>query len=229
MPINLNKEKLHHAYLLTGNSADITESLKKFFRKELDFRTEGNPDFYYGEYDVLGVDDARNLNALHDKRPVVSDRKIFVVSANFMTEQAQNAMLKMFEEPKGDTNFFLVMPSAGIIDTLKSRMIIMEGSKDGGAFIDAGKFLAMKQGERMAEIKNFVEEISEEEKSKADVLKFINSLEAEFKKTAVLPQDLKKLKFLEDMEILRSYASDRSSSAKMILEEISLILPVLNN
>lgn len=219
-------ENLHHAYCLIGDNVKITENLKKTFKKELDFTIEGNPDFWYGEYETLGIDDTRNLNKLHGMRPVASDKKIFVVCANFITEQAQNAMLKMFEEPRGDTHFFLIMPKLGLIGTLKSRMMIIENKSDVNSIIDVERFLKMKSGERMIEIKRLMEEISEEEKSKIEVVKFINSLEAELKNKINFSKDKNKAGIFEEIEMVREYAGEQSPSLKMLLEHLALVIPV---
>ncbi|MEI8124096.1 MAG: hypothetical protein WCG60_02940, partial [bacterium] len=103
---------LHHAYCIIGDSEKIILDLQKILKKEFDFPISENPDFWYGKYDILDIEDSRKLKELHLNKPTVHNKKVFVVSTNFITEKAQNAMLKLFEEPSGQTHFFLIMPSA---------------------------------------------------------------------------------------------------------------------
>jgi len=48
---------------------------------------------------------------------------LFVIAASFITHEAQNALLKLFEEPPVDTAFVLVVPPAfQLLPTLQSRI-----------------------------------------------------------------------------------------------------------
>jgi DNA polymerase III delta prime subunit len=135
-------------------------------------------------------------------------------------------MLKFFEEPSGDTHFFLIMPSAqNIIPTLKSRMIILEHEEINNSLTNGKRFLKSSISERMEMIKELMGSISDEEKSKIEVVKLINSIELELKnKTDFLKSDKKYLKVFEEIEKIRQYASDASPSLKMLLEYLALIV-----
>ncbi len=219
---SINTKNLHHAYCIMGDAGEIELELGKLLAKELDFKMRGNPDFLRSTFDVFGIDDARAIGELHSKKPAISDRKIFVVSANFITEQAQNAMLKMFEEPRGDTHFFLIIPSAnGIIPTLRSRMMFVEHEGKKLENKNAKKFLESSVGERFKEIKNLMDSIKDEEQSKIEVLKFINVIEKELWKSKAKVSS----KIFEEIEKARSYAGDQSPSLKMILEHLALVIP----
>jgi DNA polymerase III delta prime subunit len=227
---------LHHAYCILGNTEDVINELEKLFLKEFKFSTTNNPDFWYGKFDVMDIEDGRSIKTLHQNRPTAGDKKIFVVSANFITEKAQNAMLKLFEEPRGDTHFFLVIPSLNnIIPTFRSRLFIVDtnlptgqAGESGSSLINPKEFLKMSVGERMEAVKKICGSISDEEKSKIEIIKFINSLETELKNNIdFLKIKKEESKIFEDIETIRQYASEQSPSLKMLLEHVSLILPVL--
>lgn len=218
-------QNLHHAYCIIGDSEPILSDLEKFLKKELGFSMEGNPDFWRAEYDNMDIEDARNLKNLHQNKPVASDRKIFIITANFINEKAQNTLLKIFEEPLGDTYFFLIMPSAGgLIDTLKSRMMIVKHQAFEDTLINAKKFLKMPIGERMEEVKKLAESVSDKEESKIEIIKFINALETEFSNFS--KKNVDRLKNIEILEKIRGYASMQSPSLKMLLEYLALTLPM---
>ena len=233
MTLNLyiGNNVLHHAYCILGSKEDTINELEKFFLKELKFSVQNNPDFWYGEYDVMDVDDGREIKAIHQSKPTAGDKKIFIVSANFITEKAQNAMLKIFEEPRGDTHFFLVIPGVnGIISTLRSRMMIIDNLGKGSSLIDAKDFLKSSIGKRMEAVKTLCESISDEEESKIEVTRFVNALETELKKHInFLKTSEDEIKFFEEIEKVRVYASEQSPSLKMLLEHISILLPVLKD
>jgi DNA polymerase III delta prime subunit len=220
-----------------GNSADVINELEKFLLKELNFQITNNPDFWYGAFDVMDIEDSRSIKNLHQNRPVKGDKKIFVVSANFITEKAQNAMLKLFEEPRGDTHFFLVLPSlSNIIPTFSSRLFIIDtnlpaqAGESGSSIVNTEEFIKMPIGKRMEVIKKVCESITDEEESKIEIIKFINSLEIELKKNVnFLKAAKEELGIFEEIENVRQYAGEQSPSLKMLLEHLSLILPVLKD
>ena len=229
MPLNLTikNNNLHHAYCILDNTVDTTNELEKFLLKELSFSVNNNPDFWYGEFDVMDIEDSRSIKSLHQNKPTAGDKKIFVVSANFITEKAQNAMLKLFEEPRGDTHFFLMIPSLNnIIPTFKSRLFIVDSNKSGDSIINSKLFLKMNIGDRMESVKKIYNSISDEEESKIEIIKFINSLESEIKKkTNFLKVTKNELGMFEELEQIRQYAGEQSPSLKMLLEHLALMLP----
>ncbi len=220
--MNLGKN-LHHAYCIVGETSTSKKEVENFLLEQLQFPITGNPDFYFAEFDVMKAEDVESIIFAHQNMPSQEDKKIFIIGANFITEQTQNKFLKIFEEPKGGTHFFLLVPSAnGIIPTLKSRMLIISSRQDSKSFIDVKKFLDGSVGERMGDIKDLMEEIKDEEKSKIEVITFINALEVEMKKNL----DLKKNRELfEIIEKVRHFAGEQSPSLKMLLEYLALVIP----
>lgn len=229
LKLSVKNNNLHHAYCILGNSQDVINELEKLFLKELKFSTINNPDFWYGEFDVMDIEDGRNIKNLHQNKPTTGDKKIFVVSANFITEKAQNAMLKLFEEPRGDTHFFLVIPSLNnIIPTFRSRLFIIDTNETGSSIINPKEFLKMSIGKRMETVKKICGSISDEEESKIEIIKFINSLETELKKKInFLKTTQEELNLFDEIEKVRQYAGEQSPSLKMLLEHTSLLIPVL--
>ena len=47
---------LHHAYVLEGERKSVFARLKDFLQKHLKISHRGNPDFWYGEYEILGIE-----------------------------------------------------------------------------------------------------------------------------------------------------------------------------
>jgi|SRR3989339_1079594 len=230
--------KLHHAYGLWGEREEIKKELHDFLIEDLKFPVVGNPDFWQGEFNVFKVDDSRVLNESHLNKPVKYERKFFVILANFMTKDAQNSLLKIFEEPKADTIFFLIMPSVtDLIPTLKSRLII--GSQGQNTNIPehnrpihplylAEEFLSAKIGKRLTMIAKIVKDIKDEKLNKSDAISFIKKMEKIIKNSLKAKNAHNarngSLLAVEDLERAISYANDESPSIKIILEHLALVL-----
>jgi len=230
-------EKLHHAYCLEGKREFILNELLKFLENVFKFRTKGNPDFYYGDFDTLGIDEGRAINEMQSRKAVSAPRRIFVIAANFITMETQNSLLKMFEEPAGGAVFFLIISSASILlPTLRSRMMIVnlsKGAEIGGTrksaisenVFDAKKFIESVAGERLAMVKKITDKIADEEISRSVAIEFLNGVEMEILNKSGSSEAKKKNLFIfEEIDKCRNYAGDRSPSIKTLLEHIAVIL-----
>ena len=121
---NINKENLHHAYLLEGEGSVIVPELLKFMEKELKLVIRGNPDIWLGKFQTMSIDDARMIKETQSTKPISGDRRIFIIELNAVTHEAQNALLKVFEEPAQGTHFFIISPSSDIfLPTLRSLLL----------------------------------------------------------------------------------------------------------
>ena len=222
--------KIHHAYGIFGDREKVRNELTVFLERDLKFPITGNSDFWQGDFNVFKIADSRSLNEAHLNRPVKYDKKVFVIFANFITKDAQNSLLKIFEEPRADTIFFLVLPEAtDLLATFKSRLIIgkvTEGKED--LFLQAEEFLKAKVGKRLEIINKITKDIKDEKKTKSDAILFIKNLEKLIRNNRKLNKTKggKDESFLavEDIEKAISYAGDESPSIKVILEHLALVL-----
>ena len=216
---------LHHAYCLEGQGC--LPGLLSFLEKDLSVATHGNPDFWQGDFEVFGIDEGRMVKELQQRMSAIADaKKIFIISAQSITHEAQNSLLKVFEEPSADTHFFLLLPSAELLlPTLRSRLMIVRMPKSADAAdragassgVDAKTFLKAKPAERMAMVEPLIEE-----KDKSQALAFVDSLIKELSRNSqVLQANAAKL---EDLLASRDYLTDRASSVKIILGHIALTL-----
>jgi DNA polymerase III delta prime subunit len=216
--LNLQKDNLHHAYFITGARELAREAVLAFVKDTLDIRTTANPDFSYEEYETLGVDDARAIKDRQEKRGFSEGKRVFVIAFNFITGEAQNALLKMFEEPSENALFFVIAPSAAILlPTLKSRLIVIAGEK-GDIKNDAKSFLKASVDERLKYAEKFKD--AENETKKSELLSLVSDIEKE------LTQDVAKNKAVfQEIYTVKRFLLARSPSVKMIAEYLALRLP----
>lgn len=218
-----NSGILHHAYFIEGEKDIILPELLSFIEKKVKVPIKACADFYHQEYESFGIDDSRELRRLSSRKAIVGNKKIFVLTFNTITHEAQNALLKLFEEPTPNTHFFIVTLNADkILSTLKSRMFVVHRN-----YVAEKKnklsenFFNLSPKERLDFIKDMVEN-----KDKNKAMELLNGLEASiYKKSQKKGLDSENIKILKEIGIVRNYMGDRSPSIKMLLEHIALILP----
>ena len=219
------KSLTHHAYLLIG-SGILHSDLLAILSKKHNIQVQGNTDFFDRSYENMTIDDARELKTAHSMRPVGPlGKKIFIIRANNIGHEAQNALLKLFEEPAEYAHFFLIVPSAHILlPTVKSRIRILESdiqdsTSSNENIEEAKKFVKLSPAKRLEVIKKLVEDISKEKKTKQDAITFLNAIQ----EVVYKEQGVNKGKFaLESIEQARMYMNDRAPSVKMLLEYVAL-------
>lgn len=216
---------LHHAYCLAGEREPLLRELFAFLQEVFRYETRANPDFLLNRFDSFTIEESRRIKDWEAKK-AFGERKIIVVAFNSATPEAQNALLKVFEEPSSDTHIFLIVPSADILlPTLLSRVFLVEASVGNGddTLRRAGEFLKATGAERLDIVKKMADAISEGDMDKQAALDFVGSLERlcvhERKKKQIAPE------VFDDLALSRTYLRDRSASVKMLLEHLSLVLP----
>ncbi|MBX4181480.1 hypothetical protein KW807_01280 [Candidatus Parcubacteria bacterium] len=192
---------LHHAYLLVGGSKEAEEFLHSFWN-ERGVKLVGSPDFFSYSLPLFGIDDARKLNE-QAVRKAFTGQKVFFISPEKILFEAQNALLKTFEDPIEDTHFFLVTRDEELIlPTLRSRMMTLRVSGKDESH-DAEKFLNLSIKDRMAFIKKFVDK-------EENLSIFLDKLLLVSKSKPVYN--------------MRRFSDDRAASPRLILEHLALNL-----
>ncbi|MBQ1205812.1 MAG: hypothetical protein IIX67_01275 [Clostridia bacterium] len=97
--------------------------------------SDNHPDIYViGREKTANIDDVRRLIARASLKPNESEKQIFIVcNANKLREEAQNALLKLFEEPPATVAIFLLTESrSSLLPTVLSRgqRIHLDGLRD---------------------------------------------------------------------------------------------------
>ncbi len=245
----LNKENLHHAYLIEGNKKDILPLLFSFL-EEMNVGTIANPDFYNISVDTFKMEDAENFKSSANQKSFSNDlntKRIFIVSANNFLHNAQNTLLKIFEEPKINTHFFLITPDKEVfLPTILSRTYFISlKSETGDEIKEADKFIKMNLSARLEYIKELVKGKDDEEaplpnpplgegegvntdSPRAKALKFLSALEVAISNTKEPHPDhllIKEMeKVIDQIFKVREYLRQPGSSTKMLMESVAILL-----
>src|SRR3989338_1348819 len=146
----IKKENLHHAYLLEGEREDVEDLV--FFLQEEGIVGKNDPDLSVSSYDSFLVEDSWNLRRAQSENPSVGEKKVFIISAEIFTGDAQNALLKILEEPSVSSIFFIIARHPDrLFTTVLSRMVYLKkpDGSDHKNLAEGEKFLLMSVADRM--------------------------------------------------------------------------------
>lgn len=220
----LARPNIHHAYIIESIEEQALELLARLIESKRKIKRLANPDFVVLSHDTFGIDESHALIALQSKTSESGTRYI-LVSAGKITPEAQNALLKVFEEPNLGTHFFIILPTLNnILPTLRSRVHTHSFGK--GHTVDATKFMSLTIPERISWLEDVLvhpEDDRERTQKQAIVLDILAGLE-------FLVQNLetnKKVMAVEALIEARRYINDPAVSYKLILTNLALNLPVV--
>lgn len=220
---------MHHAFVIEAEAEEGVGIASAWAEKELEMKIENNPDVVVLRYGLLTVDDARRVTELAAGGAFVGEHKIVIIAASRAYHEAQNALLKVFEEPPTGTYLFLIMPSlGGLLPTLRSRVQVLDvGRGIAKAAIPeiAGEFLKASKEKRSALIKKLTSGKDDEDRREHRDLAIAIVSGIEAAAYANLKHDGPIAALLSDIAVLRSHLYDRSAPVKMILEHLSLVTP----
>jgi len=230
----------HHAFVIEAEAEEGIEVAQAWAERELGMKVHpstslgagGNPDVVVMKYGLLSVDDARRVSLLAAGKAFAGEHKVVITAASRAYHEAQNALLKLFEEPPAGTYLFLIMPTlGGLLPTLRSRVQVLKGTvpqlRSGRQEIAnaAEQFLAATKEKRSALIKKLTSGKDEEERreNREEALAIVNGIEA----VAYLSGrgTSRHREMLEEIQVLRGHLYDRSAPVRMILEHLSLVIP----
>ena len=201
---------LHHAYLVVGDSERAEEDLHQVFKAQ-GLVLRGSPDFFVFKDETFGIDEARKRSEKAIRR-AFGERKVFLIAPEKITLEAQNALLKTFEEPIADTHFFLVVRDQHVIvPTLLSRLQVVRLDESSSDLKEGEKFLKLGVKERL----NFVKKFVDDEKN---LSKFLDEL------LIILRDNKENLEQIKKVYEARLVSDDRGTSARLILEHLALVL-----
>lgn len=196
----------HHAYYIEGPTNQYDE-----------YRARIKPHLAE-RYERLGVDEVRRLIERSALKHAAN--QVVLLVAPFVTTEAQQALLKLFEEPQPGTTFVLVVPHGVLLPTLRSRMLPYPGWESlVEPAADAKKFLRSSGKERSDLIAAL---LKDDEGAKERSRSLVDALEQELYKKK---SDPAARAALADLAMVRDYLRDRAPSLKMLLEHLAIALP----
>ncbi len=209
-------EFVGNVHVVAGGEADIPQLLELL--REQGMAAAGDPDLYTRAYRTFGIDEARELSERAAMRALGPGSRIFIIAADALTHEAQNALLKTIEEPAGNALFVFIVPSPmQLLPTLRSRaqMLFLPKSRTVLDVVDAQAFLKAMPAKRLDMLKPLLEKGDDEKRDLGAIMVFLASVEhALAHRPASLPA----------LYRARKYIGDRGALVKPLLEQVALLI-----
>jgi DNA polymerase III delta prime subunit len=205
---------MHHAVLIEDQVRSVEDLCKQYIQGE-------SIELSVFPSTTIGIDEARRLSVEATRTPLVAPCRGIVVEVTSLTSEAQNALLKLLEEPPATTRFlFIVRAGVSLLPTLRSRLHRVEVVSMHDVVASApSAFAAGTIAQRLALIQERLDKKDDD---------WLHSLRREvehYLKTEVLSgvaaQDIAAMHFV------LSRLGTRGASNKMLLEELAFTMPRL--
>jgi len=191
----------HHALLLFASDINIADVADIAAQDEVKD----------SEFEKFGVKEAQQLVKDAYLRPADTNKQLFVVRAQFVTLEAQNALLKVFEEPPQSAKFLLILPKDFIvIPTLLSRCEILTTDSSTAENTHFEAFLLASFAQRLALI-----DVAQKKKD--------THWQREIKK-GLIGYLQTHTEHLKELEYAARLLLTRGASNKLLLEHAALIM-----
>jgi hypothetical protein len=197
---------MHHAHLLIGTLPWALTQIPESDRAE-------GPDVLFFRYERMGIGDVRSLIYQAGLRPVARESRAFIIAADTILPEAQNALLKLLEEPNAHTVFYIVTAREDmLLPTLLSRLNRRASEAQS---VDTHAFLAFKKAPYAERLQMITEKLGAEDV--AWVTALIQGIAAHAHTT-------RQAKLIEEVLYVESCILAPGSSKKMLLEHLALTL-----
>jgi len=201
----------HHALLCVGSHEEC------FARIPLPERSGADAEVIAVEQ--FEIVHARSLRERAWTRPVAGARRRFIISCHRMTRAAQNALLKLFEDPPETAQFYLIVPrEEALLPTLHSRLQLFCRADARAPMPDAQTqaFFADSVRERLALVARLVK-AKDAEAMRALIrgIEYASSARTKEETDAT---------YLADALLCSRYSEMSGASRKMLLEHLALTL-----
>ena len=214
--------ELFHAYVVGGARATARAHIESLLA-ENGIEQSNNADYLTRELVSFAIENARELRAWQELTSMNGGRKVHIIYADFMTREAENALLKTLEEPIPNTHIFFAIPKPDVLlPTLLSRVRVVMPAQSDDLKKEANEFLRSTQQQRLSHVAKLVVN-SDDEEAAADVRERTHALLDALEQT--LADDLTKNKSkLEQILKFKKYLYIPGASSRMILETLALTL-----
>ncbi len=166
-------------------------------------------------HEKVGVDEVKAITKQAHLRPSTGNDYVFVIGTLFVTHEAQNALLKLFEEPPQGLSFQLVLPeSVGLLPTLMSRVgsVVHHATHNDDTAWNV--FLAATPTERLQQIDTWQK--TKDPQWLQTILRGVHN----YKSTDLPPTALPAVRLAGEK------LATRGAGNKMLLEHIALAIPL---
>ena len=203
---NLSMDACHHAQLLIGTREWALSRIAPEYSRE-------GLDVVHHTYTRMSIANARALIRESVLRPVESAKRVFVITTDSILSDAQNALLKLFEEPNAETVFYLIIPREDILlPTLRSRLNVYDIQHEQIPTHVCEAFITLPLALRLSEVAL---------RLKNEDAEWVENM---VRDVAQYAQKTKNPRVIELALFITAYVHTTGASRKMLLEHLALSL-----
>ncbi|MEK7099789.1 MAG: hypothetical protein AAB883_01455 [Patescibacteria group bacterium] len=219
------------SFMVTGDRAAGISAARAYGTQVLGLPEESHPDVLVLEYHLFPVEHAREVMEVVSMAPVAGSDKLVIIATERIFHEAQNALLKLFEEPPPYATLVLLVPQEGqLLPTLRSRLqsLPRHGAPEART---PHPFVLASTGERekmVAKLLDRAKSAKDDEKqsARADALRIIEGLTiAHYEKEKEGTGSEENRMLLSELSRFTSILHERSAPLKLIFEHLLLVLP----
>lgn len=205
----------HHAYGIASEDLKIEDVTSLLPKEHFSY-------LYSESYDAFKISDARNIKHLQSEK--TDQGAIFVLHVSRIQHEAQNALLKVLEEPTPHTYFFIIYANfKQLLPTLQSRLEIItlaqEDTKQTGP-IESEYFLSCSLEERFRLIKTHTDsKLGDKAITRSQAQQLLVALEKHISKEPNKHKQQERLAVIWDA---KSFLIKNGSSIKMVLDLVAV-------
>lgn len=168
------------------------------------------------DYEQIGIDEVRSLITEAHRKPSEKSIKQIVVTANKITSEAQQASLKILEEPPSSVRIKLVLPiGTQFLPTVLSRVRLeTESAKNTSSVFEDWQMLSPAERIKVVEEKVKAKDVKWQQSLKNGLQTHLSSTHGY---SAVV---------LSQLDLIVNELLTRGASNKMLLEHLALSLPL---
>lgn len=214
----------HHAYLATGDLEASIARARSFAERELGLAGTDHPDLIVLRYGHFPVEEARRIVDLAS-RAALGEHRLIVIAAERLFHEAQNALLKAFEEPPKGTVLVLAVPTEGqVIATMRSRLLPLPEEGEGEHAFHP--FVAATPAERAKLVEKLLarsksDKDEEKQAARAEALRIVGDVT----RAAHREGSGKHAQLLQELDRFTPILHERSAPLKLVFEHLLLVIP----
>lgn len=203
--------------ILGTDETKIQEKIREI-TKISNYKFEKNPDFLLitqvKDKKSIGIEEVRSVSNFLSIKPLTFDKKIVLIKkAETLTNDAQNSLLKILEEPPKYSQIFLEVESINtLLPTILSRCRLIYLKTEKGSYEGKEEFLSMNLSEKFL----LAETLSKKEKP--EILDYLYKILYEIKNSNLEFSKESLYFFIETQEKISKY----NVNSRLALENLFL-------
>jgi hypothetical protein len=208
-----------HAYFISGEPEIQIEHVVETIQKDTRFVYH----FWKHHGQSLTIEHVHEAKKMAQSPQSEKEKTWILISGTTISHEAQNALLKLLEEPAPGTHVCIALPSYDqLIATVQSRLAVFPSKESQNRFDDvASEFLRHPYNERM----KFVKKISDNLKG-GNCSRFLDALENQVYTMHTQSQNpLQYASLLSEINTMQRYARQQGTVIGPLLEHIALLVP----